>query len=154
MLSPNWQDIVKTLCQWLFRSAGHWNAWDWVLNRLNASGFSQWGCIQMNIKLNWIVYMVEFTFINSACSGSHQQNVKAAYHWCFVGGIHRWPMDYPKNWPVTRKVFLCHDVVMWITSPILWITRNCVWNTDGTTKTHDITLLNTILSVKYICFLF
>ena len=30
----------------------------------------------------------------------------------FVRGIHRWPVNFPHKWPVTRKMFPFHDVIM------------------------------------------
>ena len=30
----------------------------------------------------------------------------------FVWGIHRWPVNYPHKWPVTRKMFPFDDVIM------------------------------------------
>ena len=32
----------------------------------------------------------------------------------FVRGIHRWPVNSPLKWPVTRKMFPLDDVIMWI----------------------------------------
>ena len=33
----------------------------------------------------------------------------------FVRGIHRWPVNSPHKWPVTRKMFPFHDVIMkWV----------------------------------------
>ena len=29
-------------------------------------------------------------------------------------GIHQWPMNSPHKWPVTRKMFLFNDVIMWL----------------------------------------
>ena len=34
----------------------------------------------------------------------------------FVRGIHRWPVNSPYKWPVTRKMFPFDDVIMWIWS--------------------------------------
>ena len=136
-------------------SVGHLNAWDWVgckpikRKRIFPMGLHP---NEYQIKLDGVqggIYHYKFSLFRLTST-----HYKAVYHWSFVRGIHRWPMDYPKKWPVMRKVFPCQEVIMWIASPILWITRNCVWNSDGTKITHGVTLLNTILSVKYICFPF
>ena len=47
----------------------------------------------------------------TVCSGAdkkHQSSVSSA----FVRGIHRWPVDSPHKWPVTRKMFPFDDVIM------------------------------------------
>ena len=31
----------------------------------------------------------------------------------FVRGIHRWPVNSPHKWPVTRKMFPRDDIIMW-----------------------------------------
>ena len=38
----------------------------------------------------------------------HQSSASLA----FVGGIHRWPVNSPHKWPVTRKMFPFDDVIM------------------------------------------
>ena len=35
----------------------------------------------------------------------------------FVRGIHRWPVNYPHKWPVTRKMLPFHDVIMYHRAP-------------------------------------
>ena len=35
-------------------------------------------------------------------------------HWPFCGGIHRWPVNSPHKWPVTRKMFSFDDVIMFV----------------------------------------
>ena len=40
----------------------------------------------------------------------HQSSASLA----FVLGIHRWPVNSPHRWPVTRKMFSFDDVVMFI----------------------------------------
>ena len=38
----------------------------------------------------------------------HQSSASLA----FVRGIHRWPMNSPHKWPVTRKMFPFDDVII------------------------------------------
>ena len=55
------------------------------------------------------------------------ENSKASYHWPYVG-IHHWQVDFPVVWTVEfslqisviRKLFPCHNVIMWGTR------MNCV----------------------------
>ena len=37
----------------------------------------------------------------------HMTHLLFRHHWPFVLRIHRWPMDFPHNGPVIRKVFPC-----------------------------------------------
>ena len=41
-----------------------------------------------------------------------KENIKAPRHWPLCGGIHRGPVNSPHKWPVTRKMFPFHDVIM------------------------------------------
>ena len=47
-------------------------------------------------------------FIQGADQRKHQSSASLA----FVRGIHRWPMNSPHKWPVTRKMFPFDDVIM------------------------------------------
>ena len=47
-------------------------------------------------------------------SGADKKNQSAALL-AFVRGIHRWPVDSPHKWPVTRKLFSFDDVIMYLT---------------------------------------
>ena len=40
------------------------------------------------------------------------ENIIALRHWPLCGEIHRWPVNSPHKWPVTRKVFPFDDVNM------------------------------------------
>ena len=43
-------------------------------------------------------------------SGADQKHPSSA-SLAFVRGIHRWPVNSPHKWPVTRKMFLLHDAI-------------------------------------------
>ena len=45
-------------------------------------------------------------------SGGDKKNIKAPGHWPLLGGNHRWPVNSPHKWPVTRKMFPSDDVIM------------------------------------------
>ena len=47
-------------------------------------------------------------FIQGADQRKHQSSASLA----FVRGIHRWPMNSPHKWPVTRKMFPVEYVIM------------------------------------------
>ena len=44
--------------------------------------------------------------------GSDQRKRQSSASLVFVQGIHRWPVNSPHKWPVTRKTFPFDDVIM------------------------------------------
>ena len=52
-----------------------------------------------------IVYL---TVLSGADQSKHQSSASLA----FVLEIHRWPVNFPHKWPVTRKIFPFDDVIM------------------------------------------
>ena len=45
-------------------------------------------------------------------SGLDQRKDQSSASLDFVWGIHRWPVNSPHKWPVTRKTFPFDDVIM------------------------------------------
>ena len=45
-------------------------------------------------------------------SGTDQRKYQNSASLAFVRGIHRWPVNSPHKWPVKRKMFPFHDVIM------------------------------------------
>ena len=45
-------------------------------------------------------------------SGTDQRKHQSSASLTFVRGIHRWPVNSPHKWPVTRKIFSYDDVIM------------------------------------------
>ena len=54
------------------------------------------------------VKIVYLTVYSGADQGKHQSSTSLA----FVREIHRWPVNSPYKWPVTRKMFPFDDVIM------------------------------------------
>ena len=48
----------------------------------------------------------------TVCSGGDQRKHQGSASLAFVREIHRWPVDSPQKWPVTRKMFPFDDVIM------------------------------------------
>ena len=46
------------------------------------------------------------------CSGAEQRKHQSSVSLAFVRGSHRWPVNCPHKWPVTRKMFPFDDVIM------------------------------------------
>ena len=45
-------------------------------------------------------------------SGADQSKHQSSASLAFVWEIHRWPVNFPHKWPVTRKIFPFDDVIM------------------------------------------
>ena len=54
------------------------------------------------------VSIVYLTIWSDAYQWKHQSSASLA----FVRGIHRWPVNSPHKWPVTRKMFPFDDVII------------------------------------------
>ena len=63
------------------------------------------GTIASQITSLTIVYSTVYSDVDQR---KHQSSVSLA----FVRGIHRWPVNSPYKWPVTRKIFPFDDVIM------------------------------------------
>ena len=56
-------------------------------------------------------------------SGTDERKHQSSASLAFVRGIHRWPVNSPHKWPVTRKMLPFDDVIMYIPETIL----RCIW---------------------------
>ena len=57
--------------------------------------------------------ITSLTIVHSTVySGTNQRKHRSSASLAFVRGIHRWPMNSPYKWPVTRKMFPFDDVIM------------------------------------------
>ena len=63
------------------------------------------GTIASQITSLMIVYLTVY-------SGADQRKYQCSASLAFVPGIHRWPVNSPHKWPVTRKMFPFNDVIM------------------------------------------
>ena len=51
---------------------------------------------------------------STAYSDADQRKHQSSASLAFVQGIHRWPVNSPQKWPVTRKKFPFHDVIIFV----------------------------------------
>ena len=65
------------------------------------------GVIASQITSLAIVYSTVYSDVDQR---KHQSSASLA----FVRGIHRWPVNSPHKWPVTRKMFPFDDVIMYM----------------------------------------
>ena len=76
--------------------------------KLDQSLVSQW-CIMSAM----VSQITSLTIVYSTIySGTDQRKHQSSTSLAFVQGIHRWPLDSPHNWPVTRKMFPFDNVIM------------------------------------------
>ena len=72
------------------------------------------GAISSQITSLTIVYS---TVYSDADQRKHESSASLA----FVRGIHRWPVNSPHKWPVTRKMFPFDDVIMILVNPSVFV---------------------------------
>ena len=58
-------------------------------------------------------------------SGADQRKHRSSASPAFVWGIHRWPVNSPHKWPVTRKMFPFDDVIMALKRLWIWEGKPC-----------------------------
>ena len=76
------------------------------------------GAIASQITTLTIVYSAVY-------SGANQRKHQRSASLAFVRGIHRWPVNSPHKWPVTRKMFSFDDVILH--QPFLYIREGQLW---------------------------
>ena len=69
---------------------------------------------------------------STVCSGADQRKHQSSASLAFVRGIHRWPVNSPHKWPVTRKMFPFDDVIVNIVKKQAATVQKCIlrfmWN--------------------------
>ena len=89
---------------------------------------------------------IVYSIVNS---GKDQRKHQSSASLAFVRGIHRWPLNSPQKWPVTRKMFPSDDVIMYRMNWNCYSRLYHVWQiqtsyrpTHGVTRTcHAIKML-------------
>ena len=86
------------------------------------------------------------------CSGADQRKHPSSASLAFVRGIHRWPVNFPRKGPVTRKMFPFDDVIMSPKEVTLYI-QNAMDPTRF--RIHDITqhAFSTLSEILFVCVL-
>ena len=75
-----------------------------------ASGNRHYSDVKMSAMASQITSL---TIVYSAVySDAYQRKHQRTASLAFVQGIHRWPVNSPHKWPVTRKMFPFDDVIM------------------------------------------
>ena len=104
--------------------------------------FIHWNDVIMNATASQITSLtiVYSTIYSGADKKKHQSSASLA----FERGIHRWPVNSPHKWPVTRKMFPFNDVIMICPLYLIVLGRcgcdfNCV-NFNHTLEIHILSI--------------
>ena len=92
--------------EWFISPEGHfWDCWPIIQSSHCIIVTSQW--VRWRLKSP-----AQRLFTQLFILAQIKENIKAPRHWAFVRGVHRWPVNSPPQWPVTRKMFPFDDVIM------------------------------------------
>ena len=80
------------------------------LYRFSLSGYTHCRDVIMNAMASQITG-VSIVY-STICAGAYQRKHQSSASLPFVGGIHRWPANYPHEGPVTRRMFPFDDVII------------------------------------------
>ena len=66
------------------------------------------------VIMSWMASQITSLTIvyTTVYSGADQRKHQSSASLAFVRGIHRWPVNSPHKWPVTRRIFPFDDVIM------------------------------------------
>ena len=99
--------VIRT--DWIFE----WRTWQhiqtYIMHQhiINQDHYSDaiMGVIASQITRHTVVY-------STVHSGADQRKYQSSASLAFVQGSHRWPVNSPYKWPVTRKMFPFDDVIV------------------------------------------
>ena len=78
------------------------------------------GAMVSQITSLLIVYSIVY-------SGTDQRKYQSSTSLTFVRGIHRWPVNSPHKWPLTRKMFPFDNVIMRSKQRVTFFTMIIAW---------------------------
>ena len=83
----------------------------WIFKHWQINGF-KW-CHYIAVKKDAMASKITSHTIRywTVYSGADQGTQQSSASLAFVWGIHRWPVNSPHKWPVTRKIFPFDDVI-------------------------------------------
>ena len=118
----SWMKCICSLCSnsgQMRLSLSHW--W-WVGIDLGETWHKHYKDVIMGAMASQISSLTIFysTVYSGADQSKHQSSVSLALVW----GIHRWLVNSPHKWPVTRKMFPFLDVIMKQKTTDHWIIDN------------------------------
>ena len=82
--------------------------WTWIVSTLQV--LIHYSDVIMSVMVSQITRLS--ILCSAVYSGADQRKHQSSASLAFVPGIHRWPVNSPHKWPVTRKMFQFDDVIM------------------------------------------
>ena len=101
-----------------------WQAWAAGFDMIGVAGIQHpkllcWISVTSDSDYNDVIMnatasqIASLTIVYSSdYSGADQRKHQSSASLAFLRGIHRWPVNSPHKWPVTRKMFPFDDVIM------------------------------------------
>ena len=106
LMSPCFGDFCENqiILKSLIAGRRHLDKTSYMIHRNHYSDVIM-GAMASQITSLIIVYLAVY-------SGADERKHQSSASLAFVQGIHRWPVNSPHKWPVTRKTFPFDDVIM------------------------------------------
>ena len=88
---------------------------------------------------------------STVSSGADQRKHQSYASLTIVWGIHRWPVNSPHKWPVTRKMFPFDDVIMHhsLGQQSAWIAAMVIDETFSRSAWNSVNVLSTSVDVSW-----
>ena len=125
-------DVLHWLCASL-KSALEFHQYP-CMNSAKATGYSD---VIMRAMASQITG-VSIVF-STVCSDADQRNHQSSAPLAFVRGIHRWSVNSPHKWPVTRKMFPLDDAIVWFQVLAAWVTDHHIHRRHWRVGNHPLT---------------
>ena len=81
-------------------------------------------------------------------SAADQRKYQSSASLAFVRGIHRWPVNSPHKWPVTREMFPFDDVILVPCRHMVTLDHNEYWGLNNMVTIVRTTFSNAFLETK------
>ena len=82
-------------------------------------------------------------------SAADQRKYQSSASLAFVRGIHRWPVNSPHKWPVTREMFPFDDVILVLCSHVVTLDHIEYWGLNNMVTIVRTTFSNAFLERKF-----
>ena len=99
---------MKKKCPMCFYFIGIWIL---LSNEIIAIS-TEWSISVLNVTAKSLIKLTKWVAHNWDCASVCYSDTSSPSSLAFVREIHRWPVNFPHNGPVTRKMFPFDDVIM------------------------------------------
>ena len=105
-------------CRWVRVLCGHFKRNNWLYPLDGITLLHHYSDIVMGAMVSQITSLT--IVYSTVYSGADQKKHQSSASLAFVREIHRWPVNSPHKWSVTRKMFPFDDVIMTRPSCVMW----------------------------------